>query len=198
MDKVRMRQTIGLWLRLSARKRANYLRDHHVFKSVGEHCIYMPRKVPLYANLIKLGDYVDVSSDVTFATHDGIHTILGSNNDAIPEKLKDYKFTESIGCIDIGSHVFIGAGCSIGANVKIGDNVVITAGSVVTNDIPSNCVVRGNPAKVLCTLSQFLTMKAAKKSYPQEFNHKTGFFIEKDLEDWLWSDFYQSREKETK
>ena len=195
MDKVRMWQTIGLWLRFSSRKRANYLRDHHIFKSVGEHCIYMPRKVPLYPNLIKLGDYVDVSSNVTFATHDGIHTILGPNNDVVPEVLKKYKFTESIGCIDIGSHVFIGAGCSIGANVKIGDNVVITAGSVVTNDIPSNSVVRGNPAKVICSLSQFLTMKAAKKGYPTELDHKMGVYVSKELEDWLWSDFYQSREK---
>ena len=168
MDKVRMWQTIGLWLRFSSRKRANYLRDHHIFKSVGEHCIYMPRKVPLYPNLIKLGDYVDVSSNVTFATHDGIHTILGPNNDVVPEVLKKYKFTESIGCIDIGSHVFIGAGCSIGANVKI---------------------------EVICSLSQFLTMKAAKKGYPTELDHKMGVYVSKELEDWLWSDFYQSREK---
>ena len=64
---------------------------------------------------------------------------------------------------EIGRHVFIGAGTHIGYNVKIEDNVVVTAGSVVTNDIPSNSVVRGNPAKVICTLSQFLSIRAAKK-----------------------------------
>ena len=195
MDKDRLLQTIGLWLCFGARKRANYLRDHHVFKSVGKNCIYMPHKVPLYPNLIKFGDYVDVSSDVSFATHDGIHSILGKDNEAIPANLKDYPFRESMGCIEIGSHVFIGAGCSIGYNVRIGDNVLITAGSVVANDIPSNSVVRGNPAKVICTLSQFLTMKAAKKAIPPEFSHKTGYKIEKDLEDWLWNDFEQSRAK---
>ena len=31
--------------------------------------------------------------------------------------------------------------------VTIGDNVVIGAGAVVTKDIPSNSVVKGNPAK---------------------------------------------------
>ena len=32
--------------------------------------------------------------------------------------------------------------------VTIGDNVTIGAGSVVTKDIPSNCVAYGNPCKV--------------------------------------------------
>lgn len=31
--------------------------------------------------------------------------------------------------------------------VKIGDNSVIGAGSVVTRDIPENCVAYGNPCK---------------------------------------------------
>lgn len=33
--------------------------------------------------------------------------------------------------------------------VKIGDNVTIGAGSVVTKDIPSNCVAVGNPCIVV-------------------------------------------------
>ena len=33
--------------------------------------------------------------------------------------------------------------------ITIGDNVIIGAGSVVTKDIPSNCVVVGNPARII-------------------------------------------------
>ena len=33
--------------------------------------------------------------------------------------------------------------------VKIGDNTVIGAGSVVTKDIPDNCIAVGNPARVI-------------------------------------------------
>lgn len=33
--------------------------------------------------------------------------------------------------------------------VKIGNNVVVCPGSVVINDIPSNCTVAGNPAKII-------------------------------------------------
>ena len=33
--------------------------------------------------------------------------------------------------------------------VKIGNNVIIGAGSVVVKDVPDNCVVAGNPAKII-------------------------------------------------
>ena len=33
--------------------------------------------------------------------------------------------------------------------VTIGDNVVVAAGSIVTKSVPSNCLVAGNPAKII-------------------------------------------------
>lgn len=33
--------------------------------------------------------------------------------------------------------------------VTIGDEVVVGSGAVVTKDVPSNCIVAGNPAKVI-------------------------------------------------
>lgn len=148
-----------------------------------------------YPNLIKLGDYVDVASGVCFNTHDGINKIVGDNNQILNGKLKGYQVNEGLGCIEIGNHVFISAGSAIGYNVKVGDNVLITAGSVVTSDIPSDSVVRGNPAKVICSLSQYLTMRATKASYPDELAHKMGVYVGKELENWLWDDFYKSRTK---
>lgn len=43
----------------------------------------------------------------------------------------------------------IGTGATILANVTIGENAIIGAGSVVTKDVPANCIVAGNPAKML-------------------------------------------------
>lgn len=48
----------------------------------------------------------------------------------------------------IGNNVRIGSG-SVILPVKVGDNVVIGAGSVVTKDIPPDCTVCGNPARIL-------------------------------------------------
>ena len=53
----------------------------------------------------------------------------------------------------IGDNVFLGVGCTIMTPIKIGNNVIIGAGSVVTKDIPDNCVVAGNPAKIIKTFS---------------------------------------------
>jgi len=54
--------------------------------------------------------------------------------------------------ITIGDNVWIGAGAIILADVSIGDNSAIGAGSVVLSDVPDNCIVAGNPARVIRSL----------------------------------------------
>ena len=49
----------------------------------------------------------------------------------------------------IGDNVTLGVNVTIIGNVTIGDNVVVGAGSVVVKDVPDNCVVAGNPAKII-------------------------------------------------
>lgn len=49
----------------------------------------------------------------------------------------------------IGDNCYIGTGVTILGPVKIGDNVTIAAGSVVIHDVPDNCIIAGNPAKVV-------------------------------------------------
>ena len=49
----------------------------------------------------------------------------------------------------IGDNVGLGANVTIIGNIRIGNNVTIGAGSVVVKDIPDNCVVAGNPARII-------------------------------------------------
>jgi len=49
----------------------------------------------------------------------------------------------------IGKRCFIGARSIILPGVTIGDHVIVGAGSVVTKDVKSNCIVAGNPAKII-------------------------------------------------
>ena len=45
--------------------------------------------------------------------------------------------------------------------IHIGDNVVIGAGSLVNKDVPDDCVVAGNPAKVICNIEDYLEKRKA-------------------------------------
>ncbi len=53
----------------------------------------------------------------------------------------------------IEDHVWIGSKSVILPGVRIGRGAVIGAGSIVTSDVPPDCVTAGNPARVL----RFLT-----------------------------------------
>ena len=58
--------------------------------------------------------------------------------------LKQILILDTIDCV-------IGINSIIMPGVKIGNEVVIGSGSVVTKDIPNNCIAVGNPAKVIKT-----------------------------------------------
>lgn len=84
---------------------------------------------------ITIGDDVKISEDVLIRDSDN-HMIIRSG----------YMKTAPI---NIGNHVWIGARAIILKGVTIGDGAVIAAGSVVTEDVPSNSLVGGVPAKII-------------------------------------------------
>lgn len=49
----------------------------------------------------------------------------------------------------LGKNVIVGAGAKVLGNIQIGDHVRIGAGSVVLQDIPSNCTVVGVPGNIV-------------------------------------------------
>jgi acetyltransferase-like isoleucine patch superfamily enzyme len=53
------------------------------------------------------------------------------------------------GHIHIKQNAWIGANATILPGVTIGENSVVAAGSVVSKDVPDNCVVGGIPAKII-------------------------------------------------
>ena len=134
-------------------KRTAYLKKKGVFGSIGQNSMIQSRKVPLYPELIFIGNNVRIASDVTFVTHDVCHNML--NN--LPESLGGgYRFKEKKGKIVIGDNVFIGANSMILYDVAIGNNVIIGAGSVVTKNIPDNSVCVGVPCKVIKKFEDFV------------------------------------------
>lgn len=53
-----------------------------------------------------------------------------------------------LGCCTIGDYCQIGANSTILPNVNVGNNVIVGAGTIITKDIPDNCLVVGVPARI--------------------------------------------------
>ena len=51
--------------------------------------------------------------------------------------------------VKIGDHCFVGISSCIMPGVTLGSNVVIGANSVVTKDIPDDCMAAGSPARII-------------------------------------------------
>lgn len=95
--------------------------------------------------LIKIGNDVRVSFEVSFITHDGGTHVLR----------KKYPNAVVYGNISVGNNVFIGAKSIIMPNVHIGNNCIIGAGSIVTKNVPDNSVYAGVPAKKICSIIEY-------------------------------------------
>lgn len=154
MDWYRIRHTIGLHLCSTATKRAAYIKKYDIFYHMGDNCMAMFRKIPLYPKLISFGNNVWIASDVLFVPHDVIHRML--NN-----KLETDEFQENIGCIDIEDNVFVGSNTTILPNVTIGSDTIVAAGSLV-NKSSRGGVYAGVPAKYVCSIDAFIEKRKAE------------------------------------
>lgn len=97
---------------------------------------------PAHCWLIEIGDDVTLAPRVHILCHDA--------------STKTFLNYTKIGRVTIGDRVFIGAGSVVLPGVKIGDDVVIGANSTVTHNIPSNSVAVGSPARIVCTLDEYI------------------------------------------
>lgn len=97
---------------------------------------------PSHCWLLTIGDNVTIAPRVHILCHDA--------------STKTFLNYTKIGRVTIGNNVFIGAESVILPNVKIGNNVIIGANSTITRDVPDGVVVAGNPAKIICTLDEYI------------------------------------------
>lgn len=97
-------------------------------------------------SLVTVGDNCYFNHGFTLLTHDWVAGVMRHIYG---------EFLNSSGRVTIGNNVGTGYNVTVLKGVTIGDNVFIAANSLVTKDIPSNSVVAGSPAKILCTLDEY-------------------------------------------
>lgn len=180
MDWFRIKHTIRLYLTFSSIKRAEYIKEHDLFYSVGTNCSVMFRKMPLYPKLISLGNNVRIASQVSLITHDGIHRML--NNCVQGVKLK-----ENIGCIEIKDNVFVGSNTTILPGVTIGPNTIVGAGSLVNRSIGTG-VYGGVPAKYICSWEDFVEKRKALEQIQIKYCKQGG--LSKDTVEACWKQHF--------
>ena len=93
---------------------------------------------------ITIGNNVTLASRVTIIDHS--HGKGDYSDIEIPTLKRDLGVK---GNIIIEDNVWICEGAIILSGVRIGNNSIIGANSVVTKDIPANCVAGGIPAKII-------------------------------------------------
>ena len=144
----------------------SYIREYAVIRrhgggiSIGRHSRVLPYSRFYCADhnsIIQIGNGVDVGYRFSCCCKEkiviGNYTLIASDvficdyNHSMDKAIGFNKLVAKP--IRIGSKCWIGEKVVILPGVTIGDGCVIGAGAIVTKTIPDNCMVVGNPAKVI-------------------------------------------------
>lgn len=114
-----------------------------------------------YGRNIQFGDGCYVNSNCTFLDDGAIligeNVIFGSGvtivtvEHPVNPNYRKFMYTNAV---TVQDNCLIGTNVTICSGVTIGKNSVIGPGSVVTENIPDNCVAHGNPCKVIREINE--------------------------------------------
>ncbi|MED1791099.1 hypothetical protein P4V54_00300 [Brevibacillus nitrificans] len=94
---------------------------------------------------IKIGKDCLFSRDIMIRTNDG-HSIFDIHTGRNINSLLKDQHKKSI---TINDHVWVGAKCTILYNSNIGKGSIVGAHSLTKKEYPNNCIIAGNPARVI-------------------------------------------------
>lgn len=117
----------------------------HIGVQIGKNCFISTREWSSEPYLITVGNNVQITRCVSIHTHGG--------GNSIRHICPDF---EAFGKVEIKDGAYIGAFSHIMPGVTVGEGALVAAGSVVTKSVPDHMVVGGNPARIICTTSEFL------------------------------------------
>jgi len=131
---------------------------------IGDYCLICPGVRINAALKIEIGDSGMPAGSVYITDSDG-HALYhrGSPGRALP--------------VRIDNNVWIGDRAMVLKGVSIGENSIIGAGSVVTQDVPPDCIAAGNPAAVVKHLDPDARMTAREQWFSDPVRLRREFEI---------------------
>lgn len=117
----------------------------HLGVHIGNGCVIATRNWSSEPYLVTIGNNVAVTRDVSIHTHGG---------GRIARQI--YPDFDVFGKVFIDDGAYIGVGAQIMPGVRIGKGALVAAGSIVTKSVPAGMVVGGNPAKIICTVEEYI------------------------------------------
>ena len=120
----------------------------------------LPDQVPVSDPVLVIGDRCLINKGTAIVAHFAIQIgddVFTGHNCYITDQNHGYEdLDQPIGAqtmpekpVRIGSGSWLGHGVIVLPGVTIGEHVTVAAGSVVTRDLPDNCVAVGSPARVV-------------------------------------------------
>ena len=117
----------------------------HLGVKIGKDCFIDTRHWGNEPYLISIGNNVAVTDGVRIHTHGGARVAR-----------RQFPNFDVFGKVVIEDWAYIGSCAQIMPGVTIGQGAMVAAGAIVTKSVPPGVVVGGNPAKILCSIDDYI------------------------------------------
>lgn len=162
----------------------NFLRKKGIM--IGDDCFFQSPKTAVVditrPLLVEIGNHCYFLENFTLLTHDNVAKVFG------PIK---HDFLPSSGRVVIGNNVYFTRNCTVLKGVTIGDNCIIGYGATIVKSIPSNSVVAGTPARVICTVDEYYNRRK-KDSLEEALNYARIIYLKTGIRptvEQMWEEF---------
>ena len=116
---------------------------------------------PDYCFLISIGDHCGFGADCLILAHDA--------------QMDEFLDAGRIGRVVIHESCHIGTRSVILPGVEIGPRTIVGANSTVSRSLPPDTVCMGNPARVICTLEEYLAKHRKRIADSATFPYENAF-----------------------
>lgn len=143
---------------------ARVRRRWETLQALGMHIgedVYLPASTHIdvsHCHLISIGDHCGFGPECLILAHDA--------------QMDEFLDAARIGRVRIHPSCHIGARTVILPGVDIGPRTLVGAGSLVTRSLPPETVCAGSPARVLCSLDEYLERHRAAMRVSPSFDYE--------------------------